>query len=159
MKFSCKVFLASILVCFVFNLNSQAQDKPESKTSWGSKIVLKDALTLTEAIKNFKTIGNKEILVEGAVQKVCEEKGCWMGIGDGNLKVRVTFKNYGFFVPTDLVGKKAMIQGVLEHTTMSVADARHYAKDSGAGANEVAAITKPVEEFRLVASGVELKRN
>ena len=47
---------------------------------------------------------------EAKVRRACEKKGCWMelagaeGIGPG---MRVTFKDYGFFVPKDSRGRWA----------------------------------------------------
>ena len=71
---------------------------------------------------------------------------------EGGPGVRVTFKDYGFFVPTDSAGARARIQGTVEVTELSAAEAEHLSSEGGSvgpGAQR---------EVRLVASGVELRR-
>ena len=54
----------------------------------------------------------EKIKVNGEVASVCKKKGCWMkmDMGEGN-NMRITFKDYGFFVPLDCDGKVATIEG------------------------------------------------
>ncbi|MBK6732010.1 MAG: DUF4920 domain-containing protein [Bacteroidetes bacterium] len=43
--------------------------------------------------------------VKGTVTSVCQNKGCWMKLDLGNGEsMRVTFKDYGFFVPKEKQG-------------------------------------------------------
>jgi len=69
--------------------------------------------------------------------------------------VRVTFKDYAFFVSEELVGKRVLAQGMMFEKTMSVSEARHYAQDAGMPKEEIEKITEPVQEFRFVASAVK----
>lgn len=96
--------------------------------------------------------------VEGEIVEVCQSKGCWMKIrkSDGT-EVRVTFKDYGFFVPKDGAGKWAVFQGVAYYDTLSVETLRHYAEDAGKTAAEIAAITKPEYNVAFEAEGVIIK--
>lgn len=123
------------------------------KKAFGDKITMKDPVAIDQAVK---TISEKEVLVSGKVKKVCKKKGCWMAIGENGTNVRVTFKDYGFFVPTSLIGKKILAQGQLKVREMSVKEARHFAEDAGKSKEEIAKITKPVNEYRFVASGVKV---
>ena len=55
------------------------------------------------------------------MRKACEKKGCWMELaadakGPG---VRVTFKDYGFFVPLDSAGRTAKVEGVVKVAELS----------------------------------------
>ena len=68
---------------------------------------------LNSAIKNFKDHSGKDILVRGQVESVCSKKGCWMTLKSKHETVRVTFKDYGFFVPTSLQMTSVQIQGKL----------------------------------------------
>jgi hypothetical protein len=46
-------------------------------------------------------------IVEGVVTDVCKEKGCWMKVKTSDNKItKVSFEDYGFFVPTSIVGQK-----------------------------------------------------
>src|SRR4051812_47291720 len=67
--------------------------------------------------------------VSGKILDVCQTKGCWMELDLGNEKrMRVTFKDYAFFVPKNAAGKTAIIEGFAYTDTTSVAMLREYAK-------------------------------
>ena len=72
-------------------------------------------------------------------------------------KMKVRFKNYGFFVPKDAGGKTAIMQGKAYLDTLSVKELRHYAEDGGKTEAEIAAITEPKVEYTFMASGVLIK--
>ncbi|MGR3809461.1 DUF4920 domain-containing protein [Jiulongibacter sp. NS-SX5] len=97
----------------------------------------------------------KEIEVKGEVESVCQVKGCWMKIklADGNT-MRVTFKDYGFFVPKDLSGSSVIFKGTPSVNVTSVEDQKHYAKDAGKSQAEIDQITEPKEELTFEATGV-----
>jgi hypothetical protein len=93
--------------------------------------------------------------VRGTVVDVCQKKGCWMELdkGDGST-IRVTFKDYGFFVPMDIKGREVVINGLAYVDTTSVADLRHYAEDAGKSQEEINSITEPETEVAFEADGV-----
>jgi hypothetical protein len=97
------------------------------------------------------------LTVAGTVQEVCMKKGCWMTLAAGEREMRVTFQDYGFFVPTDSQGARVRAEGRFAITLVPVEEARHYLEDAGRHA-EAAAITAPVPSFTFVATGVELTR-
>ena len=73
---------------------------------------------------------------------------------DGNT-LRVTFKDYGFFVPKSGVeNKKATINGYCVKQLTSVEELRHYAQDAGESEEIIASITEAKTEYSFVASGV-----
>jgi hypothetical protein len=93
--------------------------------------------------------------VRGTVVDVCQKKGCWMELdkGDGST-IRVTFKDYGFFVPMDIKGREVVINGYAYVDTTSIADLRHYAEDAGKSEDEINLITQPETEVAFEADGV-----
>lgn len=96
--------------------------------------------------------------VRGTIVEVCQAKGCWMKLDLGNNEtMRVTFKDYGFFVPKDSKGKEVVIEGIAMRKVTPVDELRHYAEDAGKSAEEVAAITEPAQELAFEAVGVLLK--
>ena len=106
-----------------------------------------------------KQYDDKDIKLTGQVSGVCQHKGCWMTIGTGEpgtATVRVQFKDYGFFVPTDCIGKTAVVQGRFKMTTLSVAEAQHYADDAAKAGAAPKKITAPQATLALMATGVEL---
>lgn len=100
------------------------------------------------------------VKIEGEVESVCQAAGCWMKIktADGQT-MRVTFKDYGFFVPKDIAGKKVIFEGVPAVKTTSVAELQHYAEDAGKSKDEIAKINSPKMELTFVADGVLVPKN
>jgi hypothetical protein len=124
----------------------------ESKTgTYGAPI--SESLTpvaLSDVIKT-KSYG-KTVQVTAKVIDVCSAAGCWM-----ILKVRVSFKDYGFFVPSSLKSKTVVVEGVLTEVVTSEEDRRHYAEDAGATKEEIQAIKGEKRELAFEATGLEKK--
>ena len=100
-----------------------------------------------------------ELIVEGTVQEVCQMKGCWMLVSTEESEeepVMVRFKDYGFFVPKDIAGRKVVMEGWAFREVTPVEELRHYAEDAGKPQEEIDAITEPKEELKFLASGVLL---
>lgn len=118
---------------------------------YGEKIQIKrNPISIAEAIKAHQN--GDTILVNAVVDKVCKKKGCWMTFKDIQSDHRVTFKDYSFFVPVSIVGKRVKVLGVLEKKAMTLEETKHMAEDEG---KDPAKVTKPGVEYRIVASGVE----
>lgn len=93
--------------------------------------------------------------ISGTVTDVCQEKGCWMKLERNNgEKVMVKFKDYGFFMPKNIVGKEVVLEGEALVKEVSVKQLQHYAKDAGKSEEEIKTIKKPKKELQFVASGV-----
>jgi len=71
--------------------------------------------------------------------------------------MRITFRDYGFFVPKDASGKEVIIQGIAKKEVTSVEELRHYAEDAGESEEAIAAITEPEENIVFVADGVIIR--
>lgn len=100
---------------------------------------------------------DKLSLATAKVVDVCSVTGCWMILKDGDTEVRVSFKNYGFFVPSSLVNKPVVIQGMLKEEIVTEADRRHYAEDAGASEEEISIIVGDSKEYVFEATGVEAR--
>lgn len=102
----------------------------------------------------------KTVALEGTVRKACEAKGCWMELASAKAGakgpgVRVTFKNYGFFVPLDSAGRTATVEGVVKVADLSEASAKHYESE---GAVVPRGKDGKPREVQLVAAAVELRK-
>lgn len=70
--------------------------------------------------------------IRGTVEEVCTKKGCWMTLKNNQgANIRITFKDYGFFVPMDIAGKEVIVEGVAQKELLDEEVARHYAEDGG----------------------------
>jgi hypothetical protein len=115
------------------------------------------AVTLAELLAKPQPHDGKTVRLEGQVRKACTKKGCWMELAEGakGAGVRVTFKDYGFFVPLDSAGASARVEGVVKVTELTESMAKHYEAE---GAQVPRGADGKPREVQLVASGVELRR-
>ena len=99
----------------------------------------------------------KPVVVDGVIAKQCTQKGCWMQLAPAADKtgVRVTFKDYGFFIPLDAKGMRARAEGVAVVKTLSKEEAEHLA---GEGATLARNEDGTAREVSFIASGVELRK-
>lgn len=141
-----KNFFISLFV--ILSIQSVAQD-----ATYGEKIDKTGAIEIQKAIDQNK---DSTLKLKGEILTTCANKGCWMTMKvNDDQEIRVTFKDYGFFVPTEGVeGKTAIVQGELKKEVTDVETLKHFAEDAGKTEEEIAMITEPKEEYSFVASGV-----
>ncbi|MCB0280231.1 MAG: DUF4920 domain-containing protein [Calditrichaeota bacterium] len=96
----------------------------------------------------------KPIRLVGKVTNSCKMKGCWMTLEDGKHTVRVTFKDYGFFVPLEFVNAKVVIEGELKEEVVPESVRKHFAEDEGKSEAEVAEINGDSKGYTFVAESV-----
>ena len=113
-------------------------------------------VALGEVISNVEKYSGKALKVEGKVEGVCQERGCWLVVRDGKSEMRVTFKDYSFFVPKDSAGKRVTLEGLVVKKTISEDHAKHYAEESG-GKVDPATIKGPQDVITMVATGVSIE--
>ncbi len=111
----------------------------------------------TDAKSISATPSEGDVVIKTTVVEVCPKKGCWMNVNgkESAEVVRVTFKDYGFFVPTELNGKEIAMQGRFVKHVESVEEQKHLLKDAKRPKSEIDGITKPKETVRFVAIGVK----
>lgn len=96
---------------------------------------------------------------EGEVVSVCQMKGCWMRIElPGEETVMVRFKDYGFFVPKDISGKRVLVEGKAYVSEVEEAERRHMAEDAGEPDSLIAKISGSQLQKGFEASGVRIFR-
>lgn len=121
----------------------------------GATINPEGAITYDELIPKMNGVDSMAVKISGTVSSVCKKKGCWMTLKatDGQ-EMRVTFKDYGFFMPFDIVGKKVVMDGFAYIDVTPVETLRHYAEDEGKSKEEIEKITEPLKELSYEANGV-----
>jgi hypothetical protein len=71
--------------------------------------------------------------------------------------MRVSFKDYGFFVPLDAAGSSIIMKGIAMYDTIDVDFLKHLAEDAKATQEEIDAITEPELAITFEATGVLIK--
>jgi hypothetical protein len=114
-------------------------------------------VTLETLLANPAQYDGKAVQLTAKVRKNCERKGCWMELASSDAApgVRVTFKDYGFFVPLDSAGKTAKVEGTVKVAELSPERAKHYESE---GAKVAKDSSGKYREVQLVADGLELRR-
>jgi hypothetical protein len=162
------IFLALPLLTLIAcsgNQNNETTETPELEVDmstlnvYGDTITVEGALLPQGLLAQMEGKDSLEVKVEATINETCQVKGCWMTLDMGNdQQMRVSFKDYGFFVPKEgAQGKTAIIEGVAFMDTVSVDVLRHLAEDAGKSEVEIAAINTPEYSLNFEAHGVIIK--
>jgi hypothetical protein len=112
-------------------------------------------LSLGDLVKDDDKYQDQEVLLATRIAKVCQKKGCFFVAHDGAATARVSFKDYGFFIPTDSGGKNVVLLGTFSRKSVSKEEAEHYAKDLG----ETSDSSPERFQYSIVASAVKIPRS
>lgn len=128
--------------------------------AYGDRITLSRAEPLGRVLANPEPFREQPVLVEGKVRRACSRKGCWMELAESadpaSASCRVTFKDYGFFVPTSSAGAEARVQAVVRIERVRSETVEHLESEGARFAHKNPDGT--ADEVRLVASAVELRQ-
>src|SRR5690554_5930874 len=127
-------FTLVALCCFVATSMAQ-NDIPSAQpgVQYGKAITESGAINVQQLEDNLTADSTYTGKVEGTVVEVCKKKGCFIRVqreGDGD-PILVRFKDYGFFMPQDIVGKTVVLEGHAKVREISVAQQQHFAEDAG----------------------------
>jgi len=112
-------------------------------------------LSLVELVNDNDKYQDQEVLLATRIAKVCQKKGCFFVATEGAVTARVSFKDYGFFIPTDSGGKDVVLLGTFSRKNVSKEEADHYAADLG----ETATSIPERFQYSIVASAVRIPRS
>ena len=171
-KMKKSTFIFSLVIALATTLYSCGQKAKETtKTAeksdttsikaayFGEKITENDAIAAAELPKMLEKMDSTNTKIKAKIVQTCKKKGCWMDVefADGKT-MKITFKDYGFFVPKEgMEGKEVIMQGTAKKTVTDVATLKHYAEDAKKSKAEIDAITKPSEAITFEATGVIIK--
>ena len=89
------------------------------------------SVTLAALVEDGNSYLGEPLLLTARVSQVCQKKGCFFIAQDGGTILRVSFKDYGFFVPTDISGRRVTMVGELVEREISEDQAEHMNEDLG----------------------------
>lgn len=161
-----KTFISIIILAFLFACNSGtvtekqtselADESGKDKNGYFGEQISVDNLISGE--KLVAMLGEQDsvwVSMQSKIVTNCQTSGCWMDLDVGNGEVvKVTFKDYAFFVPLDSEGKIATVEGFAKKEMIPVDMLKHYAEDEGKSQEEIDAITKPEFAYTFEAIGV-----
>jgi hypothetical protein len=97
----------------------------------------------------------KPVLLETQISKVCQKKGCFFIAQQDGLTARVSFRDYGFFIPTDSGGKTVLLAGELVEKQMTQEQAEHFASDIQSNSE----VLKAGKVYEIIADSITIPRN
>lgn len=115
-----------------------------------------EALPLAQAISMDKT--NELMKVTAIVTQVCQKKGCWMILKDGDKEVRVKFSPYELQMPKDLAGSHVIVEGKFLKRLVPEAELKHYAEDAGKSKEEIELIVGDQDMLELEVVSVDIPK-
>jgi Domain of unknown function (DUF4920) len=150
--------LAALLTVALASTPLEAQSPADSAVVFrGAAVPTGTALPVSALVASARDFTTRSVVVEGVITRECTEKGCWMQVAptaDAH-GMRVTFKDYAFFIPQSMIGRRARMHGITKVTTHSKASADHLI---GEGAKLARNADGTATEVAFEASGVELHR-
>ncbi len=135
-----KSFIVSLVLCLcsgvsqlhakeIVRLSEPTSSDAKSET-FGAKLDTSlPKTTLMKLMKNARTNLDKPLLIETKVSKVCQKKGCFFIAQQDDVFVRVSFKDYDFFIPTDSTNKTVLLNGTLISKNRTDEQAAHFNSD------------------------------
>ena len=164
-----KKILYSVLACGIFAFAACTKSETKTETtetekteataasgqSYGEKITSENAIAVADLEKNMLTKDSMEVKFTGEIEEVCQMKGCWVTVKmPSGEAMRVMFGEDEYFVPKDVSGRKAIMEGVAYRKIIPVDEQRHYLEDAGKSKEEIMAITQPDTTITFDAKGI-----
>lgn len=146
-----KYLLLKTLVLFttVFFLNI-ANAETTTKKHYGEELKGLKTQKIEKLLSKPEQFSKADCAVEGVVEKVCEKKGCWLTLkADGSSEqIRIGFKDYGFFVGKDIIGKRILAEGRVQVKELKPEQIAHLKSDGDDNVKKT--------DVSFVASGLRL---
>ncbi len=154
------LFILTLALFFSCGSENEIQQVKNTNLFFGDSIAEDGAVDAYKLISTMGLSDSMQIKVSGTITDICQTKGCWMNVDLGYGKtMRVSFKDYAFFVPKDASGKIVVIDGYAKFDTTSIQELRHFAEDAGKLKEEIEKIVAPEIEFSYEARGVIIKND
>ena len=109
-------------------------------------------VSLTELAERPEDHLNKPFHLKTRIAKVCQRKGCFFIAQQNEHVLRVSFRDYGFFIPTDSSDKMVEIAGELVEKELSPEQAAHLQSDLGDDEKRV----RSGKVYEIVADSVKI---
>ena len=138
----------------VIRLSEPVETTAEAETFGTPFVESSSLIELTALLDNTDQYLGRPVSVSARVAQVCQKKGCFFIAQDGDATIRVSFKDYGFFVPTDIGGRRVTLAGELVRRDLSADQADHYNADLGGTDKAVQAGVV----YEIVATSVRVPR-
>ena len=151
-----KIVFGIVVVLFAVIANAQPPAGNAKPGEWsGEKVTAEGAVDIAGIPAKLEKAETIDTKIKAKIVEVCPNKGCWLKLQvNDSTTAMVKMKDYSFFLPLAAKGKTVVIDGEVKMKTTSAAELKHYAEDAKKSKEEIAAITKPEKEIRVMAKGI-----
>lgn len=96
------------------------------------------ATPLADIMANPAAFAGQVVRTEGEITQVCQSRGCWMEIRPDteSAGIRVPMAGHRFFLPRDISGRRATLQGTVVIAELSEADRAHLESEGAQAAGQ-----------------------
>lgn len=107
---------------------------PDGSRLFGTAISDRATTSLADISASPATFADQVVHTSGTIERVCQAMGCWMELrAEGVEPVRVPMAGHSFFLPRDVAGRPAEIEGRVMLLALSP-EARAHLEGEGATA-------------------------
>lgn len=98
----------------------------EGPSSYGDPLTERDLVPLATIAGDPSTYAGQVVKTEGEIAAVCQRMGCWMEMrAEGVEPVRVPMAGHSFFLPKDVSGRHATVEGEVAVRELSEGEREH----------------------------------
>jgi hypothetical protein len=97
---------------------------------WGEDFKVEEITPASALLADPASFQGKSLRVEGKIGEVCQAKGCWMVIADGEKTMRVMMKDHAFGVDKDIASQDCQIEGTVTVRELDPEFIEHLASES-----------------------------
>ncbi len=108
------------------------------------------AVGIATALMQAEQYVDNQAVISGRVTRVCQKKGCWMILAEGDVFARVDFNDHSFLIPKDSAGP-AEVYGRLVTKELSDEQMAHYQSE---GSGEL-----KKNSYEIIADAVKIMVN
>jgi hypothetical protein len=119
-------------------------DLPEGARLFGTAPDAARPLTpLDDVLASPDRFKDQVVRTEGEIHRVCQAMGCWMELRsrEGAPPVRVPMAGHSFFLPRDVAGRRAIVEGRVELRELSPEAREHLAAEGATAVTSALSIS------------------
>ncbi len=138
--------------------DGSAEPRPSGRawTSYGGELDINAAIPASQLLDDPSKFVGQSLVVEGRVADVCQKKGCWMVIADGDRTMRITMKDHGFAVDMNGAGGDCQVQGTVLEREVDAETVAHYASES-ANTDAMPEAAEGGKHYEIEATAVRMR--
>lgn len=98
----------------------------DGPTTYGDPLTDRELTPLATIAGDAQTFAGQVVKTEGEIAAVCQRMGCWMEMrAEGVAPIRVPMAGHSFFLPKDVSGRHATVEGEVAVRELSEGEREH----------------------------------